>query len=1586
MRKTYAQAGLNPAETRFFEAHGTGTPAGDPIEAGAISEMFTKYRSPEEPLYIGAVKSNIGHSEGASGITSVIKGILTLENGIIPANVHFEKRNSKIPDEWNLFFPTKAVAWPQTKNGLRRMSLNSFGVSGTNAHIVMEDAFHFLQEHGFNAPHKTHPTPKMPIALASKLALTNGTHANGKLENGVNGVNGTNGINGVNGHHINGNGTNGTHGESTPQLFVLSSQDQDGISRLCNVYKDRLPSLTDSLHDLSFTLAAKRTHFNWRTAIVADSIESLQDALSEKQPATRVATDSGLAFVFTGQGAQWARMGTGLMQYPIFRQSIEAADAYLKTLGCNWSVTWELSKLKDQSRINEAEFSQPLCTAVQVALVDLLDSFGVSPQAVAGHSSGEIAAAYAIGAISNESAWKISYWRGYYSAKLARTVDQPKTTMAAVGLDFDKSIKYIQKINKTFEGVEKLAVACMNSKDSHTISGDTAQIDALVQALNEEKIFARKLTVEMAYHSKYMEPMSAQYAKAMGEIQSGEWKKAAPQPQFFSSTYGNLIDPSKLQEAAYWTKNLVNPVRFHESVTAMLQATTASNENGDSPLITDILEVGPHAALKGPLRNIVDEVRGGGAVKYHNVLRRGESDHTSILLGAGSLFARGLKIDLVKVNFVEDLKPKMMIGLPRYPFNHSKEYWYESRLSRNFRNRPYARHELLGAPVNDWDGKHDAVWRNWIRLSENPWVEHHTISGAILYPAAGMLVMAIEGCRQLAETSNPGKPIKGFRFKEVSFHAALRVPDDSMGIESHLYLRPVKQAALESKPSPWKEFQICTAQDDDEWREHCRGQILVEYEEAKTIVDGGLEDELLQKLSNESLDAAKEKCTTQLEAQKIYDAWRDVGLVFGPTFQTVSDPCVDHESGKAFAKVNSTVPLLKTLMPKEYVQPHLIHPTTLDGALQVCLAPLISNPDRKQTNAIVLTFVDELWVSGSEHPEDGYLVCADTEPNGRKEYAMTCTAVEPTSRQPMVLVKGLIVTEVDGDESSSKQEDDPKSKSWHIDWKPDTELLSAEDIKNAFVAADGLKKYLDALAHKNPSMKILKLGKTEALTTKDILGTLGERFVQLDVTDTSLEALDAEKSRLSDDRVQFQVLKFEEDLSSQGFETATYDSVVAGKDVSERDLTVILTLLKQGGKLILESSENNVAEQLTRSGFSGIDASFQDESLLLVVSSVASETAEEAQEPASDSSYYLVTADNPASELQRKVSAKIYSELLALGHPAKSVTLSQYNQIVAVASPERIANSTCILLPELEAGLLTSLNKEKLQALKSVMNSKKLIWVNKDGSPDTDLVTGFATCIRLERPELKFVVLTFQPESSVDTIAAKILEVDTAVTKGTTETSYKVVDGITNIPRLVEATALTQHIKKQTLAAEAVDAAFGADPSRSLRLQIQEIGLLDTLCFNDDPLHVTPLAETDVEFKTMATAVNFKDLAVMLGKIKETPVGLEAAGVVTRVGSGVTRFKEGDRVFGFAFKGGFSTHVRALEGTIAHIPDNLSFTEAAVIPIVYTTAYACLYDIGELDRRTKRGSKTTVLIHAAAGGVGQAAIQLEPRFLPQLVA
>ena len=1174
--------------------------------------------------------------------------------------------------------------------------------------------------------------------------------------------------------------------------------------------------------------------------------------------------------------------------------------------------------------------------------------------------------------------------------------------MVAVGLDDKAAAQAITEINNLpgFTSSRKLAIACANSRESHTISGDVPQVEALITKLKADHIFARKLAVEIGYHSSYMEPIAEEYIQRMGELLPGQQQKKNSPPIFFSSTHGRVVEAAELRDPHYWTKNLVSTVRFHEAVSLMLQHTekTLSKDvdAADVYSIHQLLEIGPHSALQGPLRKIIEEIRPSkDGVQYRSVLKRGESGLTSAMEAAGSLHSIGYPVKVTKVNELEDVKPNMLIDLPRYAFNHSREYWYESRLSRNFRNRQYPRHELLGAPVNDWDGKHDAIWRNWIRLSENPWVEHHTVSGAVLYPAAGFLVMVIEGCKQLSERANNGKNLSGFRFKEVSFHSALRVPDNTMGVESHLYLRPVKQSAIESQASLWLEFQVCTAQEDDEFREHCRGQVLIEYEESSAL-DQGLENRILEENAKQNIADAKANCKTKVAAKDVYQAWEKVGLAFGPTFQTVSDPLVNHETGTAVAEVNSTIPLLKTLMPKNYIQPHLIHPTTLDGALQVCLTSLISDPSRQQKNAIVLTFVDELWVSATQPSSDvdgsqsGYTVLANTSNLSRKQFKMECTAVDQKTQKPRVLVYGLVVTEVDDEADDSPAEGEANHRSWGISWKADPTFLGPEEVGTVVGSSEeSLHKYVDILAHKNPSMKILELNTNDSAP---LVKAFNSRYLQYDSTAVSIPAMKSiAKDAPEGSNVNFKPLDLSLDATEQGFEPESYDLIITHENTGSFDLSNpqdkeavknFLQLLAPSGRLLLCPSNRTGQEIedwttfLTQSGFSGLEAQFHADSQFWIVSSKSNGQSTVASPSGIARQYYIIY--DQASQIQHQTALQI-SQSLSLRGAVEVCSFSEYAALAA--SGQDITNNSCILLAEMTSNLLATLKKDELAAIQAMINGSRLLWVHRDDTAEADLVTGFAACVRLEKPDLNFVLLATGDNVGSDALVSSVLEVDRVVadTKTWGETSYKIIEnGVLAVPRLTEDTSVTQHVKNQTVSrSKTYEAPFGADTDRALSLRCRDIGLLDSICFDDDPLYVKPLAANEVEFKTMATAVNFKDLAVMLGKINETPVGLEAAGIVTRVGSGVTRFKQGDHVFGFAFKGAYSTYTRALEGTIATIPEGMSFSDAAVLPIVYTTAYACLYDIGGLDVRAKRrdGTKPTVLIHAAAGGVGQAAIQ-----------
>jgi acyl transferase domain-containing protein len=382
IRSTYAAAGLDFDQTAYFEAHGTGTAIGDPIELSSIGSSLTANRDPENPLYVGSVKTNLGHLEPTAGVAGVIKTVLALENGKIPKVVGLEKLNPNLDlDNWHLKLNTELVDWPVA--GIRRASVNSFGYGGANAHVILDDALHFLEQYKRQGNHTTFPDG-VSEAPSSDSGISIGTPTSGS-------------------------GTPGLKPSlSMPKLFVLSSPEQSGVDRLLETYSNhierwascqdepehelaRISQEAEYFENFAYTLAERRSVFDWRRFAIASSMSELSDHVKKGLPKLRRAARApACAYVFTGQGSQYFNMGRELQSHAVFRESVNAADEYLKSLGATWSVLDELNQTEETTNINNAEISQPLCTVLQVGIVDLLKHWGITPKAVVGHSSGEI--------------------------------------------------------------------------------------------------------------------------------------------------------------------------------------------------------------------------------------------------------------------------------------------------------------------------------------------------------------------------------------------------------------------------------------------------------------------------------------------------------------------------------------------------------------------------------------------------------------------------------------------------------------------------------------------------------------------------------------------------------------------------------------------------------------------------------------------------------------------------------------------------------------------------------------------------------------------------------------------------------------------------------------------------------------------------------------------------------------------------------------------------------------------------------------------------------------------------------------------
>ncbi|KAI1279073.1 hybrid PKS-NRPS PsoA [Xylaria sp. FL0933] len=757
MRSTYARCGLDHLrETdrcQYFEAHGTGTLAGDPKEAEGISMTFFPshadgLRDPvtngdvdEVKLYVGSIKSVIGHTEGTAGLASLIKASKAVQYGMIPPNLHFNHLNPAIaPYYRNLEVPTTLKQWPKLPSGApRRASVNSFGFGGTNAHVIIES----WEDRTTAAETRSSSPCWGPFVLSanSKTALK-ATIAS--LSN------------------------------------TLKSQKSIDLSRL------------------AWTLQTRRTQFPYRVSVSAtDRVELIKklDSIIETKEQSPFATRSiqspsaRILGIFTGQGAQWVAMGASLLRHSVaFRRTFNKLDSVLRALPSapSWSLADELLRQDDPTRISSAEISQPLCTALQVALVDLLRDCGITFNAVVGHSSGEIAAAYAAGVIEATDAILIAFYRGFHCNQSANKKPGKMIAVSMTPSDAESFCKQPQFLGK-------LVVAAKNSNSSVTLSGDARAVEEAKELLDARSVFARILKTDMAYHSHHMQAIRESYISSLEKVNIKPIRSCfGGSCNWYSSVYSsgegalNMTIPISF-EATYWADNLTNPVLFSSAITSATQA-----EQYDI-----VLEVGPHPALKGPALECIREAL-GSTLPYQGVLER-KRDALDTFSGAlGSVWS-AVHSPVSHVDFEGFRKAcdgpnwtmqRVLKSLPPYPWDHDRPMLKESSKSKAWRMRDSPMHELLGYPIQD--GGKERHWRNVLRLSDLDWLHGHRFQTQVLLPASGYLAMAINAALQFLAH---GQSVQMVELQNVVIHNGITLEEGSPGVDMRFSMRIIDEDA-----------------------------------------------------------------------------------------------------------------------------------------------------------------------------------------------------------------------------------------------------------------------------------------------------------------------------------------------------------------------------------------------------------------------------------------------------------------------------------------------------------------------------------------------------------------------------------------------------------------------------------------------------------------------------------------------------------------------------------------------------------------------------------------------------------------------
>jgi len=990
----------------------------------------------------------------------IIKSVLALENGIIPPQANFERVNPKIPfDKWNLSIATKVVPWPT--EGLRRVSINSFGVGGTNAHAILDDAYNYLRDHEMAGNHRTKsktPSSEELDAMnrvaedlpAPSEQLHEPSHLNGDEKENEKPTPPT-----INGHaraeDVKGKPDSQRSWVSAeqipnpPQLIGLSAFDEAGVARNAQAqvafFESRSTYPPSFLQDYSFTMNG-RSQFNWRSFLFAENTSDLLETLPNIHTKTlRARGPISIAYVFTGQGAQYPAMSHELFVYPVFRESMTQASQFFTSLGSTWSLLDELSHTLEQSNVNEPWLSQPACTAVQVAIVDLLRSWDVKPSRVVGHSSGEIAAAYASGKLTRESAWRVAYYRGVVSAKKS----EHKGTMLAVGLAEREAQPYVDTLAK--KGT--LVVACSNSPRSCTISGDEDLVSEIHASFQAKQIFVRQLPIRKAYHSPHMNHIAVEYAALLDGLSPD--KSIQPNSVSMVSTVTGTFITDELLDAEYWVKNLVSPVRFSDGLTATClqsaqkgQISLQVDAQGGNHFADVLLELGPHGALQGAIKDILGAQPSGSTITSFPVLNRSKSGPEAMLTALGHIWCRGYPISIQKINesAQSEMRPHALLtDIPGYAFNHSQLLWYESRLSRNYRLRKAPRHDLFGAPMPDWD-KESPRWRNILRLNEQPWLRDHVVTNSHVYPGVGYLIMAMEAIQQIADE---GVAITSFRLRDISIKRAMIVPDSKDGLEVMLSMNRVDESSL-TVSNTWRRFQISSYNPaGDDWIEHCTGYIAVEYATTTGPVDDGLEAREESAMRRRALQDAKQRCQATFDMSRAYDNMATVGLQFGPLFRNGSDASgTGNQGGAVMGRV--TVPDIAAAMPKKHASPHLIHPATFDSMIHFALAAIMDLFGATNLeNPAVPTFIRDVWVSAelSAQPGHRYRVHGRTERVAFEKYDNDVLVWDEATGDARITVTGIRATPLD---SADQRAATTRELCHEVKWPAYLETLSQADL------------------------------------------------------------------------------------------------------------------------------------------------------------------------------------------------------------------------------------------------------------------------------------------------------------------------------------------------------------------------------------------------------------------------------------------------------------------------------------------------------------------------------------------------------------
>ncbi|MEZ0073287.1 type I polyketide synthase [Planotetraspora sp. GP83] len=871
IRQALDNAALTPADIDTVEAHGTGTTLGDPIEAQALLATYGQGRPTDHPLRLGSLKSNIGHAQAAAGVAGIIKMVQAIRHGTLPKTLHVDEPTPHV--DWSagtLQLLTETQPWPNL-NRPRRAAISAFGVSGTNAHIIIEQAPDPVPVPERETEHRL---PVVPWVISGR----------------------------------------------TPAALHAQAQ------RLA-AHLDTHPTLNPV--DVGYSLATTRTHFEHRAVIIAETHHDLTNATrtlatTAAPGATGVVTGSaggnpGVAFLFTGQGSQRIGMGRDLHHtFPVFAHTFDTLTELLD----HHLAGHVPAPLKDvvfgeaePGLLNQTVYTQAGLFAVEVALARLLQSWGITPAAVAGHSIGALAAAHIAGVLDATDATALVAARG----RLMQTLPGGGA-MAAIQATEDEITTAL---------TDGVTIAALNTPTSVVISGDAPAVHALTDAFRAQGRKTRNLTVSHAFHSHHMDPILDSFHTALTQITFHP-----PTIDFISDHTGQPATTEQLTSPDYWTHHLRHPIRFHDAIRQMREG-PAPGEG-----LSAFLEIGPDGVLSALVRETLEAEEDITAIP---VLRRDRPEVATALTAAAHLHTRGTPVNWAAL--YTDSTPTT-VDLPTYAFQHER-LWIEGSASAatdpSGLGLGMADHPLLGAAVTLADGD-GTVLTGKLSLATHPWLADHTVFDTVIVPGTAFIDLAIHAADHTTNHTRHTTvdelilqtPLVLHHHDDVDLQVIVTTTDaDRHTVD--IYSRPGNATT--------------------EWTRHATGVLtaLEDTSDTRSAHDhGGHSPSSACDRGNVCMITARgggelgvwpPRGAEPLNLSDAYDRFHDVGLEYGPVFQGL------RAAWRRGDEVFAEVALPDSLIEEEQtgVEPYGLHPALLDAALHAAALSWLEDGEAGRT-------------------------------------------------------------------------------------------------------------------------------------------------------------------------------------------------------------------------------------------------------------------------------------------------------------------------------------------------------------------------------------------------------------------------------------------------------------------------------------------------------------------------------------------------------------------------------------------------------------------------------------------------------------